>query len=371
MIPILINLCLAGLKFFAGSICGLTSVMADGTNNLMDAVTSAITEIGAKLSAVPGGKKHKNGHGRVEWLVAIAVSCSIVVVGWDLLMQSVEEIRNPSEAVFSVVALIILVISVATKLFLYFFNLSRSKEHNSQVYKAAALDCISDAVSTAVVLVSFIIQSITGFHLDGYCGVLVSLFIIYNGCKSFADTSKRIMGEDTDEDAINRLRKYILSYDDGVIEKCIDVQIMDYGYERFGALVNVVPMQGRPDEQVLDDITGLRSGIFREFGYIATIQPMIPVDRQTESNMRRELEQYLDKLPYSVKMADDTTFNRSGSRTQIVLHAEVPFEEGKFEKDIISEIEKFAEGKTIELVVKLSIVSSLHKGRFLKTGRIK
>ena len=102
MIPILINLCLAGLKFFAGSICGLTSVMTDATNNLMDAVTSAITELGAKFSAIPGGRKHKNGHGRIEWLVAIAVSCSIVVVGWELLMQSVEGIRNPSEASFCI-----------------------------------------------------------------------------------------------------------------------------------------------------------------------------------------------------------------------------------------------------------------------------
>ncbi len=364
MIPILINLCLAGLKFFAGNICGLTSVMADGTNNLMDAVTSAITELGARVSSVPGGEKHKNGHGRFEWLVAIAMSCSIVVVGWELLMQSVEGIRNPSKAVFSAVTLIILVISVATKVFLYFFNITRSKEHNSQVYKTAALDCISDAVSTAVVLLSFIIQSKTGLHLDGYCGVLVSLFIMYNGFKSFADTSKRIIGEDIDADALNRLREYILSYNDGVISKCIDVQIMDYGYERFGALVNVIPAQGRTDEQVLDDITGLRSGIFREFGYIATIQPMVPVDLQTERNIRRELEQYFDKLPYSVKIADETTFNRAGSGIQIVLHAVIPFEKGKYEKEIISEIVKFAEGKEIELVVKLSISSRLHKERY-------
>ncbi len=56
---------------------------------------------------------------------------------------------------------------------------------------------------------------------------------------------------------------------------------------------------------------------------------------------------------------------------QIVLHAEVPFEKGKIEKEIISEKEKFAEGKAIELVVQLSIVSSLHKGRRLKTGKKK
>jgi hypothetical protein len=134
-------------------------------------------------------------------------------------------------------------------------------------------------------------------------------------------------------------------------------------------LVNVVPKQGRTDEEVLDDITGLRSGIFREFGYIATIQPMVPVDKQTESNMRRELEQYLNRLPYSVKMADETTFNRSGSRIQIILYAEVPFEEGKFEKEIVSEIKKFADGKAVELVVKLGIVSHLHKDRHLPPHR--
>ena len=355
MIPIFINLCLAGMKFFAGSICGLTSITADAANNLMDAITSTFTELGAMISAVPGGKRHKNGHGRFEWLVAMAMSCSIVVVGWGLFRESINAIGHPSEARFHPVTLVILIVSVAVKVFLFLYNSQKAREHNSQVYKAAALDCVSDAVSTTAVLISFIIQSITGAHLDGYCGALVSLFIMYNGIKSFADTSGRIIGDSIDEEALNRLETFIRDYGDGVIAKCADVQIADYGYGRFGAVASVIPAPDRTDKQVLDDITGLRSGIFKAFGYFATIQPMMPIDASADLELRKELESYLNELPYSININEETSLNRSGKRTQIVLHAEVPFEEGKQEKDIVSAIERFTENREVDLIVKLSV----------------
>ena len=355
MIPILINLCLAGLKFFAGSICGLTSVTADAANNLMDSVTSAFTEIAALISAVPGGRRHKNGHGRFEWLVAIVMSCSIVMVGWELLRASIDCIRNPSEVHFHPAALAILVVSIAVKVFLYFYNSRKARAHNSQAYKAAALDCISDAVSTTAVLVSFIIQAATGIHLDGYCGALVSLFIMYNGIRSFADTSGRIIGDSIDTDTVSRLKAFILSYNGSVFSRCTNLQITDYGYERFGASADVVPRADRTAEEVLSDITGLRSAIYREFGFLATIQPMMPAEASAENALLAELKDFAASLPYAVKIDEETSLARQGQKIQVILNAEVPVEESRHEKEIISAIEKFADNREIDLIIKLSV----------------
>ena len=73
----------------------------------------------------------------------------------------------------------------------------------------------------------------------------------------------------------------------------------------------------------------------------------------------------MEMVPNPINLDTIQKVEKDGNKSKII------FENGKFEKEIISEIEKFAEGKDIELVVKLSIVSSLHKGRRLKTGKKK
>jgi divalent metal cation (Fe/Co/Zn/Cd) transporter len=81
MLPVLLNLCLAALKFLGGSLSGSVSVTADALNNLTDALTALLTMLGLKAASLLGGKKHENGHGRLEWIVAMVVSCAVVLVG--------------------------------------------------------------------------------------------------------------------------------------------------------------------------------------------------------------------------------------------------------------------------------------------------
>ncbi|MVB12515.1 Cation efflux family protein [Caprobacter fermentans] len=158
----------------------MASISADAANNLSDAVTSLMTALGVKVASTLGGTRHENGHGRIEWVVGIVVSCSIILVGWESLRDSIYAIKNPSETKFHLFILLVMLVSIGIKLFLFLFDTKKSKENNSSAYKAAAADCISDAVSTSVVTVSFLIDSLLHLHIDGWCGLIVSLFIISN-----------------------------------------------------------------------------------------------------------------------------------------------------------------------------------------------
>ena len=129
--------------------------------------------------------------------------------------------------------LCVLLVSVSVKIFLYGYNTKKSREKNSQGLNAAAADCISDAVSTSVVTLSLLADTLFHIRLDGWCGLLVALFIIYNGLKSFADTAHRIMGGNSDPEQTEKLRRYVLDFG-GVFADVPELQIHDYGYDRYG-----------------------------------------------------------------------------------------------------------------------------------------
>ena len=144
IVGIILNLLLTTAKFFVGSLTGSISISADAVNNLSDAGSSIITLAGFKLAKKPADKDHPYGHGRIEYITALIVSFLILLMGFELLKSSIEKIREPSPVTYSNVALIILLVSIAAKLWLAFFNRSLGKCIESTATKAVVADSLSD-----------------------------------------------------------------------------------------------------------------------------------------------------------------------------------------------------------------------------------
>jgi cation diffusion facilitator family transporter len=183
---IVLNILLFAIKYFAGIISGSIAVTADAFNNLSDAGSSVITLVGIRMASKKPDSDHPFGHGRMEYLSGLAVSVIIILVGVELFRSSVDKIMNPSAVDTSLVAIVILVVSIAVKAYMFFYNRSIGKKINSAGMKATALDCIGDAVATSVVLVSTVVSHFTQLQIDGWCGLLVSLFIVIYGLTSHA-----------------------------------------------------------------------------------------------------------------------------------------------------------------------------------------
>ena len=169
---IIINIFLAAAKYLIGVITNSIAITADAVNNLSDSVSCVITLVSFKMANMKPDKEHPFGHGRIEYVAALIVGFIVELMGYELIKSSIGKIRNPEAVVFSVPAVIVLLISIGGKIWLAVFNRHLGKKIDSPAMSAVVADSISDTTATAITLISLVVSLFTDFPLDGYMGVI-------------------------------------------------------------------------------------------------------------------------------------------------------------------------------------------------------
>ena len=224
---LLLNIFLCCAKLLAGLMSSSVSIMTDAINNLSDAGSSIIMMLGFKLSGREPDIDHPFGHGRIEYVSGLIVSIIIIVLGVELGKTSIVKILAPTELFVSKPVFIILLVSVLVKLYMYYYNRQTGDRIKSQALKAASNDSFSDALATTGVLLTVVIYEFTSINVDGYCGLLVALFIIYTGVSSVKDTMDPLLGIKPDPEYVSAIEKYVMAQK-GVLGMH-DLVIHDYG----------------------------------------------------------------------------------------------------------------------------------------------
>ena len=194
-VGIFLNLLLFAAKLTAGILSRSISIMADAFNNLSDAATSVMTLVGFRLAGKRADQDHPYGHGRIEYLTGLFVSVSIVLMGLELAKSSIGRILHPEAVGFSPAAALILAAAILVKFYMYFYNRDLSVRIDSVALHSTALDSLSDCISTAAVLICQVLSLIKGWQLDGWCGLLVSAFILRTGLQTIMETADPLVGE--------------------------------------------------------------------------------------------------------------------------------------------------------------------------------
>lgn len=284
---IAVNLILAIAKYFAGVVSGSISVTADAINNLSDAGSSIISLIGVKLSSKPADKDHPYGHGRVEYVSALAVSFVVLLMGIELFKSSVDKIINPAPVNFSWGSLIILVFSILAKLWLGFFNRSLGKKINSAPMMAVMKDSFSDCLATGVALTAIIVSAFSDVSIDGYLGIVVACFIFIAGFNILKDTMADLLGKPAEKGFTEEIERKILSYDK--IVGVHDIIIHDYGPGRKFASAHA-EVSSRDDIMEIHDIIDLAEReILNEYGLIISIHTDPIVTDDEKINQLKEM----------------------------------------------------------------------------------
>ena len=235
MVGVISNIILSVVKIIIGIISGSVSVLADGVNNVFDVMSAVVTIIGVKLSKRPPDKEHPYGHGRIEYLAAMIIC--IFAVGVQFLFASFKRLKNDTIDSYSNLAFVLILVSIAVKVYLYNFYRTIGHKINSTPLLATGTDALGDVLVTSVVMVNIISNKFFGFHVDGIAGIIVSIFIIYSAYSLIKDTITDIIGASPDEDMIKELKKKINSYDHVVDSH--DYRIVSFGPEDKFAIVDV------------------------------------------------------------------------------------------------------------------------------------
>ena len=236
-VGIVTNVFLSGAKIAAGLLFGSIAILADGINNLADASSSVILLIGLRLAAKPADVEHPYGHARIEYLTGLIISFLIIILGVQLLMTSIDKIRFPEAVEFNWLLVVVLVLSIAVKVWQAFFYIRIGETIKSSAIKATGTDSRNDVISTLAVLLSLLVGKLTGVNLDGITGAMVALFIIYSGIQLIRETSSPLLGSSPDPELVNEIRERVLAHD-GVLG-IHDLVVHNYGPGRIFASLHV------------------------------------------------------------------------------------------------------------------------------------
>ncbi|HAH60894.1 MAG TPA: cation-efflux pump, partial [Treponema sp.] len=144
---IFLNVLLFFFKLLAGIVSKSVAVTADAFNNLSDAGSSVITILGFKLSFKKPDAEHPFGHGRLEYVSGLIVSFLIILAGVELLKSSAEAVVHPEPVETGLLSVVVLVVSILTKFYMYVYNRGVSKKIKSAAMDAIARDSLSDTIS--------------------------------------------------------------------------------------------------------------------------------------------------------------------------------------------------------------------------------
>lgn len=335
------NLFLFFFKMAAGIVAGAISIMADAFNNLSDAASSVVTLIGFKMAGKPADKEHPFGHGRMEYLSGLFISAAIMLVGWQLAMSSIDKIRHPKALNYSVVSVVILVISIGVKLWMASYNRYLGEKIQSATMKATATDSLSDCVATSAVLLSMGIGYVTTWNIDGIAGLFVSIFIFIAGINSMKDTIQPLLGQAPDKEFVKKIEQLIMSHEE--IIGIHDMVVHDYGPGRVMVSLHAeIPydMDIMKAHDIIDDI---EMDIKREFHCDITIH-MDPVvlDDQSTNRVKEQVLSIIKQVDDELTM-HDFRMTPGPLRTNLIFDVVVPYECEQDTAQIKNEIAKQVE----------------------------
>ena len=221
------NLLLFLAKLLAGLLSSSMAIVADAFNNLSDAGSSVVTLVGFKLSSAPPDKEHPFGHGRMEYLTAMAVAVMIMLAGVELAKSSVDKILHPTGTDFRLLSVGILAAAVVIKLWMAAFYRGIGRRIGSEALRAAAADSRNDVICTGVVLLSTVVGRFTGWEVDGWVGAAVALFVLWSGFSVLRDTVSPLLGQAPDPAMVQGIRDTVLSHE-GIIG-VHDLMVHNYG----------------------------------------------------------------------------------------------------------------------------------------------
>ena len=227
IVGIVLNILLFAGKFLAGTISHSIAITADAINNLSDAGSSFITLAGFKLASQKPDPDHPYGHGRIEYLSGLFVSLLIILMAVELIKTSFNKIIHPTETTISPLVIVILVVSILVKFYMSVYNSKVGKQIDSAALLATAADSRGDMLATLLVLISSAVAYFFGIQIDGYCGLLVGLFILYAGFNAAKDTINPLLGKAPDKEYVEKIEEIVTSHD--LILGIHDMMIHDYG----------------------------------------------------------------------------------------------------------------------------------------------
>ena len=323
VVGIFCNVLLFAAKAVIGLLMHSISVTADAFNNLSDAASSVIGLIGGEDGGKAGGqgaslRTRKDGvHNGPCGLLPCHRG------GLYLFQGRHRPIREPQPMEFSVVSVLILLLSVCVKLWMSFFNRRLGKRIDSKVMLATAADAIGDVITTAATVFSLLFFYFTGWNIDGFIGLCVSLVVMWAGIGIVRDTLKPLLGEAIDPADYKKISGFVESYD-GIVGSH-DLIVHNYGPGRNMASIHAEVPNDVDIESSHEIIDRIERDAVGQLGVFLVIH-MDPVETKDEEILavKRQVQETVSGIDPEVSI-HDLRVVEGRERINVIFDMVVPY----------------------------------------------
>jgi cation diffusion facilitator family transporter len=183
---ILLALCVSILlmlaKFVAYFITHSNAILTDALESIVNVLASSFAFYSIYLATLPKDTNHPYGHGKVEFFSAFIEGTLISIAGIIIILKSGYDLIFP-KAIFQLFegALIIGATGIVN-LVIGYYLINVGKQHRSITLEADGKHLLTDAVTSAGLVIGVILIQLTQlFWLDSIISIVLGIYIIYNG----------------------------------------------------------------------------------------------------------------------------------------------------------------------------------------------
>ncbi len=318
------NILLFIAKVLLGVFTASVAIIADAFNNLSDAGSSIVTLFGFKLAASPADEEHPFGHGRMEYLSALGVAALIMIAGYELAVSSIDKILHPVLPQFNVVTVVILLVAIATKLWMALFYKKIGTTIDSEALLAAFADSRNDVICTALVLIASIVGWKFQIAVDGYVGVLVAAFVLWSGFSVMRETVSPLLGQAPPRELVEGITQTVLACED--VCGIHDLIVHNYGPGRIIVSLHAEVPHDADIMKSHDAIDLIERQLNAQYGVMACIH-MDPVDisDETTAEMKKAAQAIVQAVDERLTLHDFRVVHGE-THTNLIFDLVVPFD---------------------------------------------
>lgn len=262
------------IKIIIGMISNSRSMIADSFNSAGDVFASFMTWLGSRISGVPNDNDHNFGHGKAEYIFSMLIGVSMIIVAGKLFYDSVMSLINGNVVNYSVVLIIICIITILIKFGLYIYSRIIYEKHNNLLVESNMLDHRNDIIITFFTLIAIILTKYGIYWFDGVVGTLISLWIFKVGIKIFMDSYDVLMDTAIDNESKHRILGVIKEYKE--IKRVGNIYSIPVGYNYIVVLTIFVDgrMHTATSHELADEVENrIKTGNERITEVIVHIEP--------------------------------------------------------------------------------------------------
>ncbi len=183
VVSAILTLFISVLKFIIGYISGSMALIADGLHSFTDVIGPIVVYFTLDLCNRKPNKNFPYGYSRIETIASLFVGIIIALTGFEILLQSIEKLYNPTPISNYGAVLFAIFLSIGITFYLYKYKTKVGREIGSDAIVSEGAHSLVD-VYTTVALLFAVAGSYFGYYIvEPIISIIISIIVLFIGLK--------------------------------------------------------------------------------------------------------------------------------------------------------------------------------------------